>query len=608
MPKWPSRAVAARNPSRCVRPVVWATGPPRWVPSISGGTSSEVQRWIRCRSTASMVSLGHTRSVRVSTSRSIRPPPLAQVSISSRGVRGAQLVEQPVERQRLPVHRRPPLVRDVDQVAVVVPLEERDVVLAQQARSARPGRARRPPGTWRSSTCWCRHSGGSSSRPRRTQSGCARTRSESSFTISGSTQRPKSMPSRLASSISGCSPCGPDLRVDRPVAEPGPVVPTTAEPAVVEHEPLDAHLGGGPSQVAQPVEVVVEVGRLPGVDHDRTGAAGPGRVPSGPARAAARSRRRGRSRRTTPSATGWCRSRPRPARPRRARAARPRRAGTRPPASARRTSCGRRSRPRAPPRPRRARSRSRERRPPSAASRRGRCGRAGPRGGGCRCSHGRRWGVRSRHQRPVRSSSSAARAGTGSAARTACSWRSPAPALVTSRRWRTTPSRVSSSSTTTAQPASGSEPSRRTLASSPSVDRARPVPQSRCPGRGRAARTDALQPGQAGEAGAVLADDAPQPRLVERRVRDAGPVQRDQRLEVGGRQVAERRAPVQDRGRTGRGGREHEAHARPRQVDRCEGHAANDARRISPSRRRTSVRGRSTAAGVKNTSIGTASR
>ena len=85
MPKWPSRAVAARKSSRWVRPVVCATGPPRWAPSISGGTSSEVQRWIRCRSTASMVSLGHTRSVRVSTSRSIRPPPLAQVSISSRG-------------------------------------------------------------------------------------------------------------------------------------------------------------------------------------------------------------------------------------------------------------------------------------------------------------------------------------------------------------------------------------------------------------------------------------------------------------------------------------------------------------------------------------------
>ena len=55
------------------------------VADASGGTSKEVQRWIRCRSWASMVSLGQTRSVRVRTSRSIRPPPLAQVSISRRG-------------------------------------------------------------------------------------------------------------------------------------------------------------------------------------------------------------------------------------------------------------------------------------------------------------------------------------------------------------------------------------------------------------------------------------------------------------------------------------------------------------------------------------------
>ena len=85
MPKWPSSAVAARKPVRWLRPVVWATGPPRWVPTSSGGTSSEVQRWIRCRSTASMVSLGQTRSVRVSTSRSTRPPPLAHDSISRSG-------------------------------------------------------------------------------------------------------------------------------------------------------------------------------------------------------------------------------------------------------------------------------------------------------------------------------------------------------------------------------------------------------------------------------------------------------------------------------------------------------------------------------------------
>ena len=44
-------------------------------------------------------------------------------------------------------------------------------------------------------------------------------------------------------STSGCSPSRPDVGRDVPVAEPGVVVAARAEPAVVEHEPLDADLG-----------------------------------------------------------------------------------------------------------------------------------------------------------------------------------------------------------------------------------------------------------------------------------------------------------------------------------------------------------------------------
>ena len=39
MPKWPNRAVAARNASVWVRPVVCAVGGPTWAPITSSGIS-----------------------------------------------------------------------------------------------------------------------------------------------------------------------------------------------------------------------------------------------------------------------------------------------------------------------------------------------------------------------------------------------------------------------------------------------------------------------------------------------------------------------------------------------------------------------------------------
>ncbi len=59
---------------------------------------------------------------------------------------------------------------------------------------------------------------------------------------------------------------GPDVLVDRPVTEAPSVVPPAAEPAVVEHEPLHPHLGRGLGELGQPLEVMVEVDRLPRVD------------------------------------------------------------------------------------------------------------------------------------------------------------------------------------------------------------------------------------------------------------------------------------------------------------------------------------------------------
>ena len=87
MPKWPNSAVATRKARSWVRPVVWERGGPTWLPTSSGGTSSWVQRWMCWRSRASLVSLAQTRSVRARMPRSTRPPPDAQLSISTPGWR-----------------------------------------------------------------------------------------------------------------------------------------------------------------------------------------------------------------------------------------------------------------------------------------------------------------------------------------------------------------------------------------------------------------------------------------------------------------------------------------------------------------------------------------
>ena len=56
---------------------------------------------------------------------------------------------------------------------------------------------------------------------------------------------------------------------DPPVAETGRVVAAPAEPAVVEHEALDADRRGTLGEPGELVEVVIEVDGLPRVQHDR---------------------------------------------------------------------------------------------------------------------------------------------------------------------------------------------------------------------------------------------------------------------------------------------------------------------------------------------------
>ena len=132
-PKWPNSAVAARNASDWVRPVVWACGGPTWQPITDGGISVEAWRWIVWRSSASLQSLVHTRSVRVRMPRSIRAPPDEQLSISTPGWRARSSSSS---RYRASVWAwvpaRPVDVGGLHVVAVHVPLDEGDVVVAEQ--------------------------------------------------------------------------------------------------------------------------------------------------------------------------------------------------------------------------------------------------------------------------------------------------------------------------------------------------------------------------------------------------------------------------------------------------------------------------------------------
>ena len=221
----------------------------------------------------------------------------------------------------------------------------------------------------------------------------------------------------------GAEPLGPDVGGDLPVAQAAVVVAATAEPAVVEHEPLDADRRRRVGQPPQVVEVGGEVDRLPGVEHERPRAGAGSRAGrAGGARASGSARRAPRSSaRRRPAAR--CRSRRAPAAPRPAPSASP------PPSTA---ACG--------PAPSGSRSTrcswlplhatcvahtSPDRKPKpavpatmsSVASWPVRPRR--PVRSQVPSASGRRCGERSRHQRPVRSSTSSARAGSGSTARSA---------------------------------------------------------------------------------------------------------------------------------------------------------------------------------------------
>ena len=187
-------------------------------------------------------------------------------------VRCAELVEQAVERQRLGVDAGPSAVglgARLDEVTVVVPLDVADVVFVEQRQDlaldvrVRPGDAEvehllvagldRPP------------------RPRRHDPLGVRAGDVGVRVDHLGLEPEAELHAQRADPVhERVQPVGPDLGGDHPVAEPRAVVAAGPEPAVVEHEALDADLGGPVGEVEQPVAVVVEVDRLPDVEGDRS--------------------------------------------------------------------------------------------------------------------------------------------------------------------------------------------------------------------------------------------------------------------------------------------------------------------------------------------------
>ncbi len=271
MPRWPNTAVAARKPRSWTRPVVCDRPEAMCAPINSGGISWAVQRVMCWRSNGSMQSETHTRSVRSSTPRSTRASARRARLDLQAWVGGADLVEQAVEGERLVMHPGPVTVdlrAGLDEVAVVVPLDEVDVVFVDERQDvlldvlvrlgdadvehllvARLDRPLAP----------CRHD------PLRVGAG------EVGVGVDHLRLEPQTeLHAQLAHVVDErVEAVRPHLRRDDPVAEPGSIVAPRAEPAVVEHEPLDPELGGPVGEVDELRFVVVEVHRLPDVERDR---------------------------------------------------------------------------------------------------------------------------------------------------------------------------------------------------------------------------------------------------------------------------------------------------------------------------------------------------
>ena len=220
-----------------------------------------------------VVAVGRPDPVGASQNAQVDPGSTAGARLDLQvGVAGTQLVEQPVGRQGLDVHRGPVGARCVGahglvQVAVVVPLDEVHAIptddLAHRAEHVRerlgvgevehvlaPRGQWPPPGGAEDPVGMRAHDVGVQ------------------VDHLGLEPQPELQAESLDMVDERVQAVGPHLGRDLPVAQATGVVPATAEPAVVEHEPLDADRCRRVGQPPEVVEVGVEVDRLPGVEHE----------------------------------------------------------------------------------------------------------------------------------------------------------------------------------------------------------------------------------------------------------------------------------------------------------------------------------------------------
>ncbi|VXB33888.1 hypothetical protein MICRO8M_110314 [Microbacterium sp. 8M] len=192
------------------------------------------------------------------------------------GMPVAQLVQHPVEGRGLRVHERAVTAfapaHGLEQVAVVVPLEVVDAVPIDEGADALDDQG--VGGRIRQVQHLLVARGGTRPLARR-QDPLRVLAREIRVRVDhlGLEPQPELHPSRPHGLDERVEALRPDLFVDEPVPEPGVVAAAPPEPAVVEHDPLDTDLGSAVGELDESGEVVIEVHRLPCVQHEGARAA-----------------------------------------------------------------------------------------------------------------------------------------------------------------------------------------------------------------------------------------------------------------------------------------------------------------------------------------------
>ena len=263
---------AARKASVCVRPVVCDVGGPMWAPISSGGDQHRGATLDRL-ALECVVAVARPDPNGAPQDLVIDPRAARRAALDlDVGMGRAELVEQPVQRERLGVRAGRTIgTRRLDVIAVHVPLDERDVVIARAVRRDARRRARTRRG-WRD-----RARAGCGRAPARSPRSSAPTpggRGTGRCRGSPSPARPRCRtPSRATARGRSAAPARRDTSPARPTSRRGPSVSSRRDP----NQPSSSTkrsiptLGRGRRECAEALGVVVEVHRLPRVEQHRTG-------------------------------------------------------------------------------------------------------------------------------------------------------------------------------------------------------------------------------------------------------------------------------------------------------------------------------------------------